>query len=116
MASGTPRARPAAGENCLTDTDGFWVFHLPNLVLAALIYTLLGRYILSLFFPSDSNKVIWRVFCQITDPVLNLVRLLTPALVPTPLLSLFAIVWLFLLRFLLFYVVRTLGLLPAISG
>lgn len=99
----------------MTESAGFWVFHLPNLVLAALIYTLLGRYILSLFFPPDSDKVIWRVFCQITDPILNLVRLVTPALVPPPLLNLFAIVWLFLLRFLLFYIVRTLGLLPTAS-
>lgn len=100
----------------MTDTVGFWVFHLPNLMLAALIYTLLGRYILSLFFPPDSDKVIWRVFCQITDPILTLVRLVTPALVPMPLLNLFAIVWLFLLRFLLFYIVRMLGLLPAATG
>ncbi|RXT55802.1 hypothetical protein B6S44_06800 [Bosea sp. Tri-44] len=100
----------------MTDSVGFWVFHLPNLMLAALIYTLLGRYILSLFFPPESDKVIWRVFCQITDPILNLVRLVTPALVPMPLLNLFAIVWLFLLRFLLFYIVRMLGLLPAATG
>lgn len=100
----------------MTDSVGFWVFHLPNLMLAALIYTLLGRYILSLFFPPDSDKVIWRVFCQITDPILNLVRLVTPALVPMPLLNLFAIVWLFLARFLLFYIVRMLGLLPAATG
>ncbi|HEV7329304.1 MAG TPA: YggT family protein [Bosea sp. (in: a-proteobacteria)] len=100
----------------MTESAGFWVFHLPNLALAALIYTLLGRYILSLFFPPDSDKVIWRVFCQITDPILNLVRLVTPALVPPPLLNLFAIVWLFLLRFLLFYIVRMLGLLPTASG
>lgn len=100
----------------MTATDGFWVFHLPNLILAALIYTLLGRYILSLFFPPDSDKVIWRVFSQITDPVLNLVRVVTPALVPAPLLNLFAVVWLLLLRFVLFYAVRMLGLLPATSG
>lgn len=100
----------------MTESAGFWVFHLPNLVLAVLIYTLLGRYILSLFFPPDSDKVIWRVFCQITDPVLGVVRLATPALVPPPLLNLFAIVWLFLLRFALFYIVRMLGLLPAVSG
>lgn len=100
----------------MTATDGFWVFHLPNLILAALIYTLLGRYILSLFFPPDSDKVIWRVFSQITDPVLNVVRVVTPALVPAPLLNLFAVVWLLLLRFVLFYAVRMLGLLPAASG
>lgn len=95
---------------------GFWLFHLPNIFLAAMIYTLLGRYILSLAFAPDSDKVIWRVFKQITDPVLNLVRAITPAIVPPPLLNLFAIVWLLLARVALYVVVRSLGLLPIVPG
>jgi YggT family protein len=95
---------------------GFWLFHLPNVLLAALIYTLIGRYILSLMFPPDSQKVVWRVFKQITDPVLNGVRAITPAVVPPPLLNLFAVVWLLLARVLLYFVVRSLGLLPTVTG
>ena len=47
----------------------FWYFHLPNFVLAALMYTLLGRAMLGLFVEPDSPNYIWRFFCRITDPV-----------------------------------------------
>lgn len=96
----------------MNDEIGFWAFHLPNTLLAALIYTLIGRYILSLFFPHDSDKTIWRVFRQITDPIISATRAVTPAIVPLPLVNLFAIVWLFVLRVLLFYVIRSMGIMP----
>lgn len=95
---------------------GFWLFHLPNIFLAAMIYTLIGRYILSLFFPPDSDKVIWKVFCQVTDPVLDAVRLVTPAIVPAPLVNVFAVVWLLLARIAFYFLIRLLGLLPTIAG
>ncbi len=95
---------------------GFWLFHIPNILLAAAIYTLLGRYILSLFFPPESDKVVWRVFQQITDPILAAVRLITPAIVPPPLLNLFAIIWLVLARVAFYFLIRSLGLLPTIQG
>ncbi|WP_054142360.1 YggT family protein [Bosea sp. AAP35] len=95
---------------------GFWLFHIPNIMLAAAIYTLLGRYILSLLFPPESEKVVWRVFKQITDPILNAVRVVTPAIVPPPLLNLFAIIWLLLLRVAFYFLIRSLGLLPIVPG
>ena len=95
---------------------GFWFYHLPNIVLAALIYTLIGRYILSLFFPPDSDKVVWKVFRQVTDPVLGAARVITPAIVPPPLLNLFAVVWLLLARIAFYFLVRSLGLLPTVAG
>ena len=47
----------------------YWYFHLPNFVLAALMYTLLGRAVLGLIVGPDSSNYIWRFFCRITDPV-----------------------------------------------
>ena len=44
-------------------------YHLPNFVLAALMYTLLGRALLGLIVEPDSPNYIWRFFCRITDPV-----------------------------------------------
>ena len=76
----------------------FWYFHLPNFVLAALMYTLLGRVLLSLFVDPDSPNYIWRFFCRITDPVVAAVALVTPKAVPPLVLWLFGIVWLFWLR------------------
>ncbi len=97
----------------MESTLAYWVFHLPNFILAALIYTLIGRYIMSLFIRPQSDMVIWVVFRQITDPILRLVQMVTPAVVPPPLVNLFAIIWLVILRFVFFYMMRLYGPLPA---
>ena len=90
----------------------YWYFHLPNLVLAALMYTLLGRLLLSVFFAPDSNAVVWRVFRQVTDPVLRAVGFVTPRMVPVGILLAFAVVWCLLLRMVLLIVFAALGLAP----
>ena len=43
----------------------YWYYHLPNFVLAALMYTLLGRAVLGMFVDADSPNYIWRFFCRI---------------------------------------------------
>lgn len=94
----------------------FWYFHMPNLILAALMYTLLGRFLLSIFFPPDSDKVIWRVFVRVTDPVIRPIRYITPAIVPDRLVVLLAFVWLLLVRIALFVVIAAFGTRPTIGG
>jgi uncharacterized protein YggT (Ycf19 family) len=94
----------------------FWLYQIPNLALAALMYTLIGRFLLSLAFPPDSDKVIWRVFKQITDPVVNAVRFITPQIVPIHLLVLFAALWMLLLRIGLFLGLAAGGLRPTIGA
>lgn len=94
--------------------EGFWIYQLPNLILAAAMYTLLGRFVLSLIFEPDSDKVIWRVFAQLTDPIVGAVAYVTPRAVPERVVVLFGVVWLFLLRVLLFFVLRSYGLIPAV--
>lgn len=96
--------------------EGSWLYHGPNLVLAALLYTLLGRYVLSLFFSPDSDKVIWRVFAQVTDPVLNVVRAITPAVMPNGLVMVAAIFWLILARAFWLLIAAMYGFLPRVGG
>ena len=74
-----------------------WYFHLPNYALAVLVYTLLGRFVLSLLLSPDTKNYIQRWFVRLTDPVLRVVRPLTPAMVPKPLLPLVCVVWLTIL-------------------
>ncbi len=53
----------------MPDAQGsFWLFQLPNIAIAAMMYTLIGRFLLSLAYDTDSDRVVWRVFKQITDP------------------------------------------------
>jgi hypothetical protein len=89
----------------MSEQLGFWLFTLPNYLLAAAMYTLMGRYLLSLVFKPDSELVIWRVFCQLTDPILYTVRALTPAMVPSGLVMVLAIVWILILRLMLLVII-----------
>jgi uncharacterized protein YggT (Ycf19 family) len=75
-----------------------WYFQLPNFVLAALMYTLLGRVLLGFIVPPDSSNYIWRAFCRLTDPVVAVVALVTPRAAAPVVVWLFGFVWLFWLR------------------
>jgi uncharacterized protein YggT (Ycf19 family) len=100
-------------------TDSFfshWYFHVPNLIMAALIYTLIGRYLLELMFAKNPNAVIVNVFRQITEPVVNLVRAITPAIVPNGLVVVFAIVWLMALRMFLYLTIIASGVKPFLGA
>lgn len=99
----------------MNDETGFWLFILPNYVLATIMYTLIGRYLLSIFFKADSQLVIWRVFCQLTDPVLGAVLTLTPAVVPPGLVMVLAIVWVIMLRVFLFLALLKMGMSPRVD-
>lgn len=88
-----------------------WYFHVPNFVLAVLMYTLLGRTLLGLFVPPDSQNYIWRFFCRLTDPVVAVVALVTPNAAVPVIVWLFGVVWLFWLRVLLLNVFLYFGAL-----
>ena len=85
----------------MTATESFatyWWYHIPNLLLAALIYTLIGRYLLEIVFAKKPDAVILRVFRSVSDPIVNLVRYITPAIVPGGIVVVFSICWLMAAR------------------
>jgi hypothetical protein len=92
-----------------------WYYHLPNFVLAALMYTLLGRTLLALLVQPDSSNYIWRFFCRLTDPVIAVVSLVTPRAAAPVVVWLFGFVWLFWLRVLLLDMFLYFGAVPRIS-
>ena len=89
-----------------------WYFHLPNFILAALMYTLLGRALLGLIVQPDSSNYIWRAFCWLTDPVVAAVALVTPKAAAPVVTWLFGVVWLFWLRVAMLNVFLMLGAVP----
>jgi YggT family protein len=93
----------------------YWYFHLPNFILAALMYTLLGRVLLGLIVQPDSANYIWRFFCRITDPFIALIAPLTPRAAAPVVVWLFGVVWLFWLRVLLFNLFLLSGVVPKLS-
>jgi YggT family protein len=95
-----------------TSLLSYWYFHLPNFLLAALMYTLLGRALLGLIVDRDSQNYIWRFFCRVTDPIVGLVALVTPKAAAPVILWLFAFVWLFWIRVAFYAVFAVLGASP----
>ncbi|BAR99353.1 hypothetical protein [Blastochloris viridis] len=89
-----------------------WYFHLPNFILAALFYTLLGRVLLGMVIDANSSNFIWRFFCRLTDPVVGLVAAVTPRAAAPVVVWLFALVWLFAARVALYFALATSNLLP----
>ncbi|MGL5447376.1 MAG: YggT family protein [Rhabdaerophilum sp.] len=100
----------------MSANTAFWLYNGPNMLLSILLYTLIGRYLLSLVFRPQSELVIWRVFCQVTDPVLNAVRAVTPKIVPPGLVMIFAVFWLILLRIVWLIVAVMYGFLPQVGA
>ena len=76
-----------------------WHFYLSNIVLAALIYLLLARLVISLALPADNALARYVRF--VTDPLVKPVAALTPRVVPAPIVVGFAITWLLVARIIL---------------
>jgi uncharacterized protein YggT (Ycf19 family) len=95
--------------------NDFWShlhFHVPNFVLAAVMYTMIGRLALGLFVPAGWDNYIYRAFVRITDPVLKAVRVITPRALPDVLAMLFSVIWLLVIRIVFFIVMNNLGQAP----
>ena len=93
----------------------YWYFHLPNYLLAALMYTLIGRFLLTFLVPAGWNNYIWRGFVRLTDPVLRLFAFITPKTVPFMVLMAFSFLWLFVIRVAFLRVLAVYGLAPVAS-
>ena len=94
----------------------YWYFHVPNYVLAALMYSLVGRFLLSIVFAPDSANYIYRAFVRLTDPALAAIRFVTPHAVPALTVVIFAALWVLILRFALLATFTALGIAPTIEG
>jgi hypothetical protein len=86
-----------------------WYFHVPNLILLALIWLLVGRLVLSLILGRNSANTAVRLLDAATNPVLKGVGAITPRLVPAGLVAVCAIAWLLAARVALFVAVSATG-------
>lgn len=77
----------------------YWYLNVPSLLLALFIYLLLGRLVLSLFLRADHT--VMHVLAAVTDPVVKTVGAITPRVVPSALVIVFAVMWLLTARILL---------------
>lgn len=96
----------------MADFVAHWYFHIPNFVLAALVYTLIGRLILGIFVPESWDNYIWRAFRRLTDPPIAAVAFVTPQVMPRVVVMLFTVLWLSVARVALAVGLNAVGLLP----
>lgn len=95
---------------------GYWYLHLPNYVLAALLYTMIGRFVLGFMVPANSPNYIWRWFCRLTDPVLRLLSFITPSYVAPRYMPLVGAFWLGTARVAWYLLLATFGMVPRLGG
>jgi YggT family protein len=93
-----------------------WYYHVPNFILAALMYTLLGRVLLGLIVQPDSSNYIWRFFCTATDPVIAVFAKVTPRAAVPVVVWLFTVVWLFWIRVVFHLTLLSFGLAPSLGA
>jgi YggT family protein len=60
----------------------YWYFHFPNYALAVLFWTLIGRFMFSIFLRPDSPNYIYRWFRRLTDWLIRPVTFITPSMMP----------------------------------
>lgn len=93
----------------------YWYLHLPNYILAVLIYTLLGRFVLGFLLPPDSENYIWRFFQRITNPVLRVMDYVIPGYIVPFFRPLAAMFHLYVLRVALWLLFYSQGLAPRLG-
>ncbi len=92
---------------------GSWLFQGPNYLLAALMYTMLARFLVGLTGLDPASVPLGRALHAISRPVLAATALLTPRYAHGPFLPLLAAFWLALLRLAWFVAASRLGLVAA---
>jgi hypothetical protein len=75
-----------------------WVIVI-DYVLGAIMWTLIGRFGMSLFLPETSTFFFLRFFVRSTDPFLKLFSPITPAFLVPPVIPLYVAWFFFMVRF-----------------
>ena len=94
----------------------YWAFHIPNYVLSAVIYSLMGRFLLAFLLPPNSANYIFRWFVLLTEPFVRATRVVTPSFIDTRYVPVAAMFWLMVARLFFFGVMYQFGLVPRVTG
>ncbi len=96
----------------MTRSPGYlahWYYHVPDLILAVLIWLLVARFVLDLLPGRGSDNLLVRVVVGMTDPLVRGAGFITPRVVPSLLVIACAAAWLLAARVALFVGVSARG-------
>lgn len=95
---------------------GYLPFWIMNYGLAVVIWSCLGRFLLSFFVPAlQPSNYIWRAFYWLTEWAVRATSYITPGFIRPIFLPPIAAFWLFHLRIVLFFVMWHAGLTPTVT-
>lgn len=89
-----------------------WYFHLPNYILAIMMYSALGRLALMPFLRPGTSNYIFRAFVWLSGPAVALASLITPRALPFMVVVIFAALWCYVLRVALLLGLTLAGMAP----
>lgn len=75
-----------------------WVIVI-DYALGVVMWTLIGRFGMSLFLPEDSDWFFMKFFVQVTDPLIRVFRPITPGFLVAPLVPLYVAWFFYMFRF-----------------
>ena len=64
-----------------------------------IMWTLIGRVAMNIFQKEDSTFFFMRVFIKLTDPIINIFRIITPSFIIKPLVPLYVAWFFYMFRF-----------------
>jgi hypothetical protein len=75
-----------------------WVIVI-DYVLGMVMWTLIGRSAMNIFLPIDSKWAFMRIFVVLTNPVLLIIRPMTPGFLVDPLIPIYVAWFFYMIRF-----------------
>lgn len=91
----------------------FWIV---NYGLAVVLWSCIGRFLLSFFVPSlQPSNYIWRAFRGLTEWAVRATAFITPSFVTPVFLAPIAAFWLYHLRIVLFVIMWQAGMTPSVT-
>ena len=78
------------------------MIYLIDYVMGMIMWTLIGRVAMNIFQREDSSFFFMRVFVKLTDPLINIFKVITPSFIIKPLVPLYVAWFFYMFRFYLF--------------
>ena len=73
--------------------------YLIDYIMGLIMWTLIGRVAMNIFQREDSGFFFMKVFVRLTDPIINIFRIITPSFIIRPLVPLYVAWFFYMFRF-----------------
>ena len=93
---------PFFTSNTIMSANFHPVIYLIDYVMGVIMWTLIGRVAMNIFQREDSSFFFMRVFVKLTDPLINIFKIITPSFIIKPLVPLYVAWFFYMFRFYLF--------------